>query len=217
MVTDALRPAPAGRVVLALAFSAAFHAVLLSTGQGRPDGGLLPAGAIHAPLMLQEPLQWMAQTLQAPGSAAAPPSDPPQSQEAPLESAAPAAAPDALSGLGGLLPLNAPARYYLPYELDVRPQIRTRVEPAYPRGAAVEGITAAFTARVFIDEEGRVERVLAPDKSVADPFAASVIAAFRAARYTPGIKDGKPVKSLLLIEVNFEAFETADTFRRERY
>lgn len=216
MVIDLLRPAPAGRIVLALTFSAAFHAALLSSGQGHPDGGLLPAGAIHAPLMLQEPLQWIAQTLQTPESAASPlgESPPPQEQSAP---AAPVAGPDAITGLGGLLPLTTPARYHLPYELDVRPQIRTRVEPVYPRAAAVEGITAAFTARVFIDEEGRVERVLAPEKSVADPFAASVIEAFRAARYTPGIKDGKPVKSLLLIEVNFEAFETADNFRRERY
>lgn len=216
MVIDLLRPAPAGRLVLALAFSAAFHAVLLSSGQGRPEGGLLPAGGIHTPLMLQEPLQWIAQTLQGPESAVTPPAESPQPQTQP-EFAAPASGQDSMTGPGGLLPLTTPTRYYLPYELDVRPQIRTRVEPAYPRAAAVEGITAAFTARVFIDEEGRVERVLAPEKSVADPFAASVIEAFRAARYTPGIKDGKPVKSLLLIEVNFEAFETADNFRRERY
>jgi hypothetical protein len=44
-----------------------------------------------------------------------------------------------------------------------------------------------------------------------------VVKAFLAARYTPGIKDGKPVKSLVLLEIKFETAVVPDTFRNNRY
>ena len=45
----------------------------------------------------------------------------------------------------------------------------------------------------------------------------AVVKAFLAARYTPGIKDGKPVKSLVLLEIKFETAVVPDTFRNNRY
>jgi hypothetical protein len=71
--------------------------------------------------------------------------------------------------------------------------------------------------RVFIDEKGQVENVVVPGKTASDPFVAAVVAAFSTASYTPGLKNGVAVKSLVLIEVNFEALDVAETFRGKSY
>jgi hypothetical protein len=70
---------------------------------------------------------------------------------------------------------------------------------------------------LYIDETGRVERVVVPEHPESDLFAPAVVKAFLAARYTPGIKDGKPVKSLVLLEIKFETAVVPDTFRNNRY
>ncbi len=116
-----------------------------------------------------------------------------------------------------VLPIGTAARYYLANELDVRPQIRTRVNPDYPRTAAEQGIAAILVIRIFIDETGRVEKVAVPEDGPSSLFAVAIKAAFMKASYTPGIKDGKPVKSLVLIEVNFETADETAALRGGRY
>lgn len=213
---DFPRPAPAGRALLALVISIALHAAILLSAPGKPDGGVAADLAARIPAAAPAPLQILFQTTAAatdlevvnPG------------ESAPLpENATPALVTGShpVAGRDGLLSMGVTSRYYLPSELDARPQIRTRINPVYPKAAAEKGITAALTLRVFIDEQGHVENVVAPGKSAADPFVAAAVAAFGAATYTPGIKDGVPVKSLLLIEVNFETLDIADTFRGRSY
>lgn len=214
---DDLRPAPAGRALLALAISVALHAAILLSAPGKPDGGV--AADPDAGLRAAAPAQLQILFQQATDAAADLATTLP-AESAPLpENASPALITGShpVTGRDGLLPLGTAARYYLPNELDARPQIRTRINPEYPKAAAEKGITAALTLRVFINEQGQVENVVAPGKSATDPFVAAAVAAFAAATYTPGIKDGKPVKSLLLIEVNFEALDVADSFRGSSY
>lgn len=209
-------PAPAGRALLALAVSIALHALILLSAPGKPDGGVAADPTMNLPAAAPSPLQIM---FQANGTTRDLTAAMTAESALPPETATPAAVTGShpVAGHDGLLPLGAAARYYLPNELDARPQIRSRINPVYPKAAAEQGVTAALTLRVFIDEQGRVENVVVPGKSAADPFAAAVIAAFNAATYTPGIKDGVPVKSLLLIEVNFETLDVADTFRGRSY
>ncbi len=214
---DFPRPAPAGRAVLALAFSLALHAALLLTAAGKPDGGIVAGSAIQLPANTSTALQVMfsEQAISA---------DEPETADIGIAPPPPApgnpgldTSDEPISGSSGMLPLIAAPRYYLPNELDARPQIRTRINPAYPKDAAERGITAELTLRVFIDEQGRVENVVVPGNNAADPFVAAAIAAFKSASYTPGIKDGVPVRSLLLIGVSFEALDVAETFRGSTY
>lgn len=213
---DSPRPAPAGRAVWALAISAALHATLLLSAAGKPDGGVIMDTAINLPSTAPSVLQVMFQQASAVVDLV---SGAPETSAPVLDNATPAliTGSEPVAGRDGLLPLGSSPRYYLPNELDTRPQIRTRVDPVYPKAAAEQGLTAAFTLRVFIDEQGRVENVMVPGKNAADPFVAAVVTAFGSASYTPGLKDGVPVKSLLLIEVNFEALDIAETFRGRSY
>jgi outer membrane biosynthesis protein TonB len=213
---DSPRPAPAGRAVWALVISAALHAMLLLSAAGKPDGGILMDKAVNPPAAAASTLQVM---FQQAGAAIDLVTGTPETAAPVPENATPAliTGSEPVAGRDGVLPLGSSPRYYLPNELDTRPQIRNRIDPVYPKAAAEQGITAAFTLRLFIDEKGQVENVVVPGKNASDPFVAAVVAAFSSAVYTPGLKNGVAVKSLLLIEVNFEALDVAETFRGKSY
>lgn len=111
----------------------------------------------------------------------------------------------------GLLALTAasaeaPAtRYYRTSELEVRPGIMTHVEPRYPEAAARRFLSGKVVLQLDIDEKGRVERAQAIRAAPPGYFEASAERAFRAARFTPGLKDGRPVKVRMRLEVEFES------------
>ena len=91
-------------------------------------------------------------------------------------------------------------RYYRSRELDVVPGIRTRVHPEYPHMAHVSG---KVTIRLYIDEHGTVEHVGILRAEPPGHFEASARRAFLAARFTPGMKGGVPVKSQLTLQVDY--------------
>lgn len=95
--------------------------------------------------------------------------------------------------------------YYLTRELDVRPGIMTRVQPEYPEAAARRFLSGKVMLRLYIEENGAVERV---EILAAEPpgyFEESARRAFDAARFTPGIKDGRAVRVQMTLEVSFES------------
>ena len=104
-------------------------------------------------------------------------------------------------------PAGAPAssRYYPTRELDVRPGIRTNVEPEYPEAAARRSLSGKVVIRLYIDEKGVVERVETLRADPAGYFERSAERAFRAARFTPGMKGKRPVKTQMTIEVDFDS------------
>lgn len=198
------RPAEAGRVLLALAISAALHAA-----------ALIPPGAeshIQAGLPLRLILRTGTEADPDIPAIIAPAAE--QLQGASTEAPG---TPRTVSIHELVLPIGTAARYYLANELDVRPQIRTRVNPDYPRTAAELGIAANLVIRIYINETGRVEKVAVPEDGSSSLFADAIKAAFMKASYTPGIRDGKPVKSLVLIEVNFETADETAALRGGRY
>jgi periplasmic protein TonB len=111
--------------------------------------------------------------------------------------AAPGAQP-----LPGLL---HPLRYYTTRELDVRPWIRERVEPEYPEAAYRRFLSGKVVVQLDLDESGRVERAVAVRADPGGYFEEAAEKAFLAARFTPGMKDGRPVKVRLQMEVTFES------------
>jgi len=95
--------------------------------------------------------------------------------------------------------------YYRTRDLDVRPGILNRIEPAYPSSALQRGLSGKVLLRLYIDEKGAVERVETVSAEPRGYFERSAEAAFRAARFSPGRKGKRAVKTQMLIEVSFEA------------
>lgn len=94
----------------------------------------------------------------------------------------------------------APKRYYRTRELDVVPGIKTRTDPEFPDMARVSG---RVLIRLFIDERGTVEHVAILRADPPGVFEASARRAFLAARFTPGMKAGVPVKAQLTLQVDY--------------
>jgi protein TonB len=109
---------------------------------------------------------------------------PPQPQSAPRRS--------------GLL---RPPRYFMAEELDRRPLIQSQVEPQFPVLAL--GPTGRVVLRLYVGEDGRVERIAVESGDPTGAFEAAARAAFAPARFLPGMKGGVAVKALLRIEVLF--------------
>jgi protein TonB len=97
--------------------------------------------------------------------------------------------------------LRADAIHYLPSELDVRPRLRSRVDPTPPPVAPPDG--GYVVLQLLISETGEVERVVV---AVADPegfFEQAATDAFAGARFSPGRRGGIAVKSQTWIELKF--------------
>lgn len=102
---------------------------------------------------------------------------------------------------------RAPARptYYPTRELDVRPGIKTRVQPEYPEAATRRGLSGKVVLRLYINENGIVDRVETLRARPQGVFERSAERAFSAARFSPGIKNKHPVKTQMTIEVSFDS------------
>jgi TonB family protein len=64
---------------------------------------------------------------------------------------------------------------------------------------------------VFISETGKVDDVTVSRSDPAGIFEESAINALRVAEFTPAIKDRKAVKSLVVLEITYEAGGQPDT------
>lgn len=116
-----------------------------------------------------------------------------------------AVGPAAASGETAPRSLLPRPHYFLTRELDVRPGIMTRTEPEYPEAAARRFLSGRVVVRLYIGEDGGVEKV---DVVSADPpgyFEDAAARAFLAARFSPGMKNGRPVKVQMTLEVNFDS------------
>jgi TonB family protein len=101
----------------------------------------------------------------------------------------------------GAIAVGQEPHYYPSSQLDRRPVALAPIEPEYPASAGPEG--AYLVLRLRVGESGSVDgvRVL-----VGDPerlFDQSAIAAFGRARFSPGIRNGVPVKSQMYIELKY--------------
>ncbi len=95
----------------------------------------------------------------------------------------------------------------LPYlnarELDERPWAEVPVLIPFPEttweGGRVEGML-----ELFIGEDGSVDRILVKDSTLPEEFEAVAVETFRGVKMQPGVKEGKPVRSIMKILVEFE-------------
>lgn len=192
----------AERLILALIVSAAIHSLMLLGIKYHSGIGSGPHVALK--LVGAAPLQVRIDPLPAP-----PPDDAVRvtQPDSPAAAPSPTASPqqDAAvkpSPRGSLPP---PDLYFRAGDLDVRPQIRDRVIPVYPETAV--NLTGKVIVNVFISASGTVDEVAVVRAEPPGIFDESAISAFSTARFTPGMKGHNAVKSLLVLEVNYETAE----------
>ncbi|MBC7804510.1 MAG: TonB family protein [Candidatus Parcubacteria bacterium] len=99
--------------------------------------------------------------------------------------------------------LVAPPRYLSANELDEKPQILTRPEPEFPPDAKAS--TGRVVLRLYISESGGMDEIGVVSVEPERVFEEPAVRAFAAALFTPGRKQGVPVRSTVTIEVLFGA------------
>lgn len=88
-------------------------------------------------------------------------------------------------------------------ELDVVPQAITPIEPEYPITVPLSIGRGVVRLELLLDENGLVTDVTVLESNPPGYFEEAAKKAFMHAKFTPGIKDGQHVKSLLNIQVQF--------------
>ena len=182
----------AARWTAAVAASLALHGAAALVLAGAPLGSPTGQGSLASP-----PLQARIVALPAPPPAASAAAALDRAATTPDTRASTRPSPDAPQPLG----LRERPVYYLPSQLDVRPRLTTRVDPAYPRLAPPDG--GYVLLRLLIGEDGWVERTLV---ILADPegfFEEAATDAFASARFAPGRRGGIAVRSQLWVELKF--------------
>jgi protein TonB len=99
------------------------------------------------------------------------------------------------------MPLLADPTWYSPQQLDVYPRALSSVQPAYP---AQTGIRGEVTLLLMVNERGTVEDVSVVRAVPEGYFEAAAVAAFQAARFEPARKDGRNVRSRIVLRVSFD-------------
>jgi protein TonB len=127
----------------------------------------------------------------------------PPAEEIPAPVPIPAPPPDsALPSVA--MPLLADPTWYTAQQLDVYPRALAPARPAYPGQAAQQGLGGEVTLLLMVDERGSVEEVFVVQAAPEGYFEAAAVAAYRSARFEPAQKDGRRVRSRILVRVSFD-------------
>jgi TonB family protein len=106
---------------------------------------------------------------------------------------------DAASGSGGM-PSVYPAG-----EVTTRANIVSKPEPLYTERARNSGITGTVRLRMLLSFDGRVRQIHVV-KGLGGGLTEKAIEAARAIKFTPAVKDGRPVSQFVTIEYNFNIY-----------
>lgn len=208
--TPEIQPAEA-RLILALVLSLALHLALAFLVQVKPE--TRPETRVKA---LQVDLAERRVAVSPQASEARPSAPPPESDRtAPpepaqaasaLPAAAPAqAAPPPPSPLPAIdIPLVEDPTYYTAKQVDAHPAATKPIRPEFPDALAEAGVEGFVTLRLLIDDAGVVREISVVEAQPPETFEAAAMDAFRSARFSPAQRNGRPVKSEVLIKVTFE-------------
>jgi outer membrane biosynthesis protein TonB len=192
------------RLLLALALSVTAHASLPWLVQLGGTTGAPPAASTET---LQAHL---ATTLPAEvKTAASAQTEYPRPETIPAKTASPAPVTEQATAEEDKAPAQAlpfpgniiPKHYFTSRELDQRPRPLTQVTPQFPDGTnSVEVVVL----RLLIAETGELDDIQILTSGIDARLANNAIRAFRAARFAPGIHQGHPVPSAMLIEIIYD-------------
>ena len=99
--------------------------------------------------------------------------------------------------------------HYAARDLDVYPQPLNRIEPVYPQTALAGEIGGWVTLLLLIDESGRVTDASVVDAFPPDVFEESALRALAATVYSPAQKNGRAVRSRILVKLDYDPAATA--------
>ncbi len=94
--------------------------------------------------------------------------------------------------------------YYSAREVDVHPRAMRTIEPDYPAEADRQKLSGTVYLQLKVEADGRVGEVGVVSSTPPGMFDESAIQAFRAVRFEPAIKNGRPVRALVVIEVRYD-------------
>lgn len=197
-------------MLAACALSLLLHLTLLLGIPVNPIGGAPGAvTTVYARLEPSAPATGADSPAQAPETARAPAGKTPlpASEEAkpkPAETktgSKPATAPAPSAGLE--LPLLRDPAYVPTSQLDVYPQPLAPIRLPYPRTAAAGRVDGRLSLLLLIDESGVVNEVSVVAAEPAGYFEETTRSVLRSASFSPGMQQGRAVKSRVLLQVNY--------------
>lgn len=112
--------------------------------------------------------------------------------------------PTSSSVLSMPLRLVTEERYFEARELD-----STHLQPSqeihldYPKDAQNQGVTGSVRLELFLDKTGEVTSAHALNATPPGVFEQAAVNAFEHQKFEPGLKDGRPVKCRIVIDVAF--------------
>lgn len=95
--------------------------------------------------------------------------------------------------------------YYPARQLDVVPKALDPVDPVIPEQAIRNRVNGSVLLALRIDEAGIVREASVIEAEPAGYFEESALSAFRKTRFSPGMKNGRPVRSRMLVRVNYDS------------
>jgi TonB family protein len=93
--------------------------------------------------------------------------------------------------------------YYTSRQLDVYPALSTALDLRYTADASAAGIVGRALLLLLIDKAGFVDDVAVVESEPAGSFEDELRRAFASIRFTPALKDGRAVRSRVLVHVNY--------------
>lgn len=121
----------------------------------------------------------------------------------------PASAPIA----GIEIPLSRDPTYYPARQLDVYPQLLAPIKLDYPDRAAAQRLDGNLLLLLLIDEFGIVNEASVVEAQPEGYFEEAALSVFRATRFSPAQKQGRPVKSRVLLQVSYRVGDGAGAVR----
>ena len=94
--------------------------------------------------------------------------------------------------------------HYPARDLDIYPQALNPIRPAYPQAAREAQVAGSVTLLVLIDEAGRVVGTSVADAAPGGIFEQVAQQAVASAAFYPAQKDGRAVRSRILVKFDFD-------------
>lgn len=108
--------------------------------------------------------------------------------------------------------LSLPADiYYASSEVDSRAEPMGEVNLIYPAIPYQQRLGGSVTLSIFVNERGGIDKTVIVESKPAGVFDEAALQAVAELKFSPAIKDGKPVKNRKTIAVNFDPYEKINT------
>ncbi|HEV2799573.1 MAG TPA: TonB family protein [Pyrinomonadaceae bacterium] len=104
-----------------------------------------------------------------------------------------------------LNPANPNRTIYAARELTTRANVIYKPPPGYTPQARRNGTTGMVRLRIVLGADGTIQHIY-PTRTLPDGLTEAAIAAARKIKFTPALKDGRPVSQFVVIEYNFNIY-----------